>query len=167
MPVWTNQFRGWPILHLLILAGAIFPGSIYAESHVQENPGCNANQAELTTELDERFLGRYFQNGRWQSTFVLEPVGRGYFSSRMRTQIRNITRGWIYRYNERRIPLTWGVQTENGEICISAMTMRKPRGDEIVNAMTIELRYAHSVERRPLYAFQGDRWLGHARRLSE
>jgi hypothetical protein len=167
MSVGTTPVCRRTLPFLRILVGASLLGTVHADSQKLGNPDCISGQSRLITEIDERFLGRYFQNGRWKTTIVLEPEGKGYFSSRMRKQIRNITRGWIYRYNEHRLPLTWGVLSGNGRPCFSPTTIQRLGGDEVVEAMTIELRYADRVEQRPLYQDRGTPRLGRARHLTD
>lgn len=161
----ARRIRTPEMVLVTILAGFGAIATAAQGSRGPHDTGCRTGSPALTTDIDARFLGQYFQGGRWQTTIVLEPGGTGYYSSRMRKQIRNITRGWIYRYNQRRIPLTWAVRSGNGSPCISRATIRKPGSDMVVDAMTIDLRYGRVAEQKPLFVDNGTPRLGRATQI--
>ena len=121
---------------------------------------CMKTSQVLTTDIEELFLKSYFKNGRWKTTIVLQPHGKGYYSSRMLRQVRNLTRGWIYRYGARKVPLTWGVLTDDDNVCVADVMLSMPFKNRSVSAMTIELKFADVTELRPLYLDNGKPKLG-------
>lgn len=123
---------------------------------------CGKTAQVLTTDIEEQFLRSYFKNGRWKTTIVLQPHGKGFYSSRMLRQLRNLTRGWIYRYGARKVPLSWGVLTDGEKVCVADVMLSTPFKERSVSAMTIVLRFADVTERRLLYRDNGKPRLGPA-----
>ena len=123
---------------------------------------CEVSLGVLTTNIDETFLRSYFKSGRWKTTIVLQPHGKGFYSSRMLKQIRNLTKGWIYRYGSRKVPLSWGVVADGQKPCVAKVKHSTPFEERSVSAMTIVLKFADVTEQRLLYRYNGEPRLGPA-----